>query len=61
MYNGVMKREGKESRTLVRMMDPTLEKPLHSSFDIGAQPLETFVETVATGGAGSLLKYGGVS
>jgi len=36
------------------MMDPTPQNLLHSSFDVDAQPLETFIQTVATGGAGSL-------
>lgn len=35
-------------------MDPELENPLHSSLDVDAQPLKTFIETVTTGGTGSL-------
>ena len=43
------------------MTDPTLENPLHSSFDIDAQPFKAFIEAIATGGAGSLLRCGLVS
>lgn len=36
------------------MTEPTPKNPLHSPLDVDAQPLETFIETVTTGGAGSL-------
>lgn len=43
------------------MMDPTPKNPLHSSLDVDAQPLEAFIETVATGGTGSLLRCSWIS
>ena len=57
------RREVRRQRTVKHLglwfvtMDPTLKNPLHPSLDVDAQPLETFIETVTTGGAGSLLRY----
>jgi len=36
------------------MMDQKPKNPLQSSLDVGAQPLETFIKTVTTGGTSSL-------
>jgi len=35
-------------------MDSTPKSPLHSSLDVGTQPFEAFIQTIATSGAGSL-------
>lgn len=42
-------------------MDPVLKNRLHSSLDVGAQPLETFIETITAGGTGSLLRCSWIS